>query len=199
MKRGYSFPAVSSAMPRPMWWGDGNQAGYWVLELRGQWRGRGICGVGGTGGECGVFGLGFWETDWKVRSTLVRVGEGVMAPFQGLGFLLGFTWGDAPGYHIWASLGPWMMARREMGGRVWERLWGKGRVRSLAVPGLFGASVIGERRAGAQRSQGRVVRGLARALRAQERAVILTAVQSLRLACSEGRKQGGCRVWAQRS
>ena len=28
-----------------------------------------------------------------------------MAPFQGLGFLLGVTWGDAPGYHIWAPLG----------------------------------------------------------------------------------------------
>ncbi len=61
-----------------------------------------------------------------------------MTPFQGLGFLLGFTWGDAPGYHIWASLGPWMMARRKMGRRGWEGLWGEGRVRSLAVPGLFG-------------------------------------------------------------
>jgi hypothetical protein len=150
---------------------------------------------------CGSSCVRFWlrATDWKVRSTLVMSVEGVWRPFRAWGFCGGLSWGDAPGYHIWASLGPWMMARREMGGRVWERLWGKGRVRSLAVPGLFGASVIGERRAGAQRSQGRVVRGLARALRAQERAVILTAVQSLRLACSEGRKQGGCRVWAQRS
>ena len=76
---------------------------------------------------------------------------------SGLGVFVGrLSWGVAPGYHLWASLGPWMMARHEMGGRVWEGLWGEGRVRSLAVPGLFGAGVIGERRAGAQRSQGRV-------------------------------------------
>ena len=52
-----------------------------------------------------------------------------------------------------------------------EGVWGEGRVRSLAVPGLLG--------------------GLAGALRAQERAVILTAVQSLRLLVRRGASTEG--------
>jgi hypothetical protein len=62
-------------------------------------------------------------------------------------------------------------------GLVGWREYGTSRARSL----------YGGRRAGAQRSQGAgSERGLVGALRARERAVILPAVQSLRLACWEG-------------
>ncbi|RFC50579.1 MAG: hypothetical protein DVB22_001975 [Verrucomicrobia bacterium] len=55
---------------------------------------------------------------------------------------------------------------------------------------LWGEREYGERRAGAQRSQG-LVRRAGRRTPCAGRAVMLTAVQSLRLACTEGRVRRG--------
>jgi hypothetical protein len=96
-------------------------------------------------------------------------------------------------------------------------LWGEGRVRSLACPGLYGegwqahsvrrescdspsspepaaglfGGLVGRGASSEPRVPGLVRRGLAGALRARERAAILPAVQSLRLASSEGENGEG--------
>ncbi|RFC49109.1 MAG: hypothetical protein DVB22_002693 [Verrucomicrobia bacterium] len=70
-------------------------------------KGRGGLRVGGSGKL--VRGLGFWGNGLESPFYVGEALGNVIAAFQGLGFLLGFTWGDAPSCYRVSLWDKWMV------------------------------------------------------------------------------------------